>query len=71
MLWLYFWETNIWKGQFVKISDAPEIQNILDKVGGDYDPSYDGMTKLEWLVLVKKYLQGNKRAFEPMAGNSS
>jgi hypothetical protein len=45
------------------ISEMPEISSLLDNFSGDYDPSYDGLEMIEWLVLLKSYLQGNNGAF--------
>ncbi|KQI66937.1 hypothetical protein AN189_18240 [Loktanella sp. 3ANDIMAR09] len=45
------------------VSEVPEIKEFLEFFTGDYDPSYDSMQVIEWLVLLKKYLEGKKQVF--------
>ena len=48
----------------------PDVQKILQRVRTDYDPKEDGMTEIEWLVLIKQYLQGNNLAFSSVCSTS-
>ncbi|MBY5927779.1 hypothetical protein KUV86_01475 [Halomonas sp. DP8Y7-3] len=45
------------------ISDIPEVSELIGTVTGDYDPLFDGMESIEWLVLLKQYLRGDKDVF--------
>lgn len=45
------------------IDELPEIEDSMIKLGHSYDPSYDNMSQIEWLVLVKQYMKGNKKVF--------
>lgn len=48
---------------FREIEHQSSVSEFLHQIGGDYDPKYDNLTIIEWLVLVKHYMLGNKDVF--------